>query len=397
MSAITLATSDAEFEAVLRQSFAGSLNGELRRWFDELRLRDPEAAAREIAEGDPEVVAIGPGIPHDTMLRMAVELERVRPDVTVVMVATPEEDLWETALRAGIRDVIDPEAELTELEEAFERALETAARRRAAFSAERSDRTTSSRLVSVLSPKGGSGKTVVASNLAVGLAQRNPGSVALVDLDLSFGDVSNALMMVPNQTLADAVASLATLDATTLKVFLTPSGSDLYVLCAPDSPAQGEVITGEQVGRIIELLAQHFQFVVIDTPSGIGEHTLAAFDLSTDFVLVCDMDVSSVRALRKELELLDRLGITSPQRHLVLNRADSRVGLTTEDVVSTLGLDVRVAIPSSRQVPLSYNRGVPVLQADGRSPVGKAFSELVSVFSPEKGTGSNGSGWKWRS
>ena len=240
MSGITIATKSSEFEANVRSAFGGRLNGDLRRWFSQAGLEDPVAAVEEIAATDPEVVALGPDLPLQVTFDMARELERLRPEITVLIVAPPSAEVWENALRAGARDVIAPDAVAEQLLETFDRALQTGTRLRANLAGTETPAASQSRLITVLSPKGGSGKTVVASNLAVGLAKRHPGQVVLVDLDILFGDAANALMLVPDQTLADVARSLHTLDATTLKMFLTPHASDLYVMCAPETPSEGE-------------------------------------------------------------------------------------------------------------------------------------------------------------
>jgi pilus assembly protein CpaE len=232
-------------------------------------------------------------------------------------------------------------------------------------------------VITVVSPKGGSGKTIVSTNLAVGLASRSPGNVVLLDLDLQFGDVSFALGVTPQHTIADAVSALDDLDATTLKVFLTRHPSGLYALCAPDEPAAGDAIPASAITTVIGLIASQFGYVVIDTAAGLGEHTLTALDQSTDLVLLSDMDVPSVRNLRKALDALDMLGMRSPARHFVLNRADSRVGLTKAGIAAAAGTTVDVELPSSRDVPLSLNEGRPLLFDNPRSPVARQLAALV--------------------
>ena len=155
------------------------------------------------------------------------------------------------------------------------------------------------RVIVVLSPKGGSGKTMVASNLTAALARDVDGSVALVDLDVQFGDAAYALGLVPEHTIGQ-LAAAPTLDATTLKVFLTrhePSGA--YVLCGAESPEEGESVTDELACRVVELLARDVDYVVVDTPAGLDERTLAVLELATDVVLVSSLDVSSIRNLGK--------------------------------------------------------------------------------------------------
>ena len=234
----------------------------------------------------------------------------------------------------------------------------------------------------VLAPKGGTGKTTVSTNLASGLALEAPGEVVIVDLDFQFGDVASALRMTPEHTFADIAESKTAVDVTTIKVFLTPADTGLFALCAPESPVEADPITPQMVQHVISLLSSEFRYVIIDTGSGLDEGTLSVLKLCTDLVLVTSTDVPSVRATRKEVEMLDLLGLKDQQRHFVVNRADARVGLPVSEVEATVGMDAHVTIPSSRAVPISVNQGTPVLVCDRRSNVGEAMSQLVARFEP---------------
>ena len=214
------------------------------------------------------------------------------------------------------------------------------------------------------------------ADCAVALAQTAPGRVVLVDMDVQFGDVANYLRILPDQTLADAVA-IDGLDALTAKVLLTAHDSGLYVLCAPSDPAVGERISAEKCATVLKLLTKEFEYVVVDTSAGLTEQTLAALEVSSDIVFVCSMDIGSVRSLRKELEALDELAMTSQGRHFVLNRADSRVGLQASEIEQTVGLPISISIPSSRAVPLAVNQGVPLVLADARSAVSRSINQLL--------------------
>ncbi len=336
---------------------------------------------RELGSVDADVLVVGPDIAMPDALRLAQAVDDERPDVSVVLMASPSAELLEQAVRVGVRDVVDPASAPDIVRSSLERAMETAGRRRNLL---RSDlaRETKSKVITVVSPKGGAGKTAISSNLAVGLAAHAPNRVALVDVDLQFGDVANALRLTPERTLADFGRSSVALDATTVKAFLTAHPSGLFALCAPDSPAEADGVKPETLATAIDLLAEMFPYVVIDTAAGLDEATLTAMEHSTDLVVVCATDVASARGLRKEIEAFDILGFTTQRRHFVLNRADARVGIGINDIQATVGLDVAVSIPSSRAVPASMNQGAPVLETEPRSTLGRAFSELVERFVP---------------
>lgn len=377
---ILLATPSVGYEQRVRGAFDATLNGDLRRLDSGARQLVPLDTMRALADLTPDVIAIGPDVALDDALALARELEQHRPEISVLIIGEPTPELWRDALRAGVTDVLAPKAIDAEVRTAFDRALQVAARRRNNLLGDGSDGPARGRIITVLSPKGGSGKTTVCSNLALGLAYAEPNRVALVDLDVQFGDVSSVLRLTPEHTLADAVRAPKASDALTLKSFLTPHASNLWSLCAPDTPAEGEQVLAEEARAVVEKLAEEFAYVVVDTCAGLTEHTLAMIDVSTDLVLVCAMDVSSVRSLRKEVDALDALGLTKQRRHLVVNRADAKVGLDIRDVEATVGQRVDVTVPSSRIVPLSMNQGTPVVESQPRSPVAKQFTALAGRF-----------------
>ena len=379
MSRIVLASRDDAFEGRIREAFGGTLNGHVRRWTRDPDSIESDVALDELTREQPDVVAFGADIPVETALRLARMLDDAHPEITVVLVTAPTPRLWESALKAGVEVVVPVDAENGEMRAELERAIESAKRRRANLAVDADQGRSSNRVITVVSPKGGAGKSVVAVNLASGLAMAAPDQVVLVDLDLQFGDVAGALQLVPEHSVADA-ARTPELDLTSLKVFLTGHPDQLYVLCAPESPAEADEVTGELVTRVIELLSSEFRYVVIDTAAGIDEHVLASVESSTDLVLVGNMDVAAVKALRKEVQVLDQLAMIRQTRHFVLNRADSRVGLNAADVEATVGLRVDTAIPSTRAVTMSFNEGLPIIRSDPRSPASRELFELVAQF-----------------
>jgi pilus assembly protein CpaE len=334
-----------------------------------------------VDETDPAVVIIGPDINSGTALGLARALDERRPITSVVLIADPKATLLERAVRAGVRDVIDPRADAQDVRVSLTDTLERATRRRGTLRAHSAAAAPARNVIAVVSPKGGAGKTVVTSNLAVGIARNAPGEVVVVDLDLQFGDVANALRLKPEVSIGD-VARAATLDATTVKALLTPHPSGVFVLCAPETPAEADCIKPSAIATTIDLLAEMFRYVIIDTAAGLDEATLVAIEHATDLVVMCATDVASARGLRKELRAFNLLGLTNQRRHFVLNRADARVGVTAHDIESTVGLSVDVSIPSSRVVPASMNDGSPVLESAPRTPLASAFAELVKRFAP---------------
>lgn len=248
----------------------------------------------------------------------------------------------------------------------------------------KSDRFTSSprqtKVIVVVSPKGGSGKTAVSSNLAVALAERHPGRVVAVDLDVQFGDLGLAMSITPQHTLAQLSRSTQ-IDATTVKLHLTPATDGLFVLAGATDPVDADSIGHAHVSTVLPLLAESFDFVIVDTPAGLDERTLAALECATDVLLVSSLDVTSIRSLRKALDTLDHLGVKA-ERRLLLNRADSKVGLDPSDAEDVMGMKIACSIPSSREIPLSLNLGTPVVVSQPKSAVAKQLRQLSALYAP---------------
>ena len=137
------------------------------------------------------------------------------------------------------------------------------------------------------------------------------------------------------------------------------------------------MIEADRVGEIISTLASDFDYLVIDTGAGLTEHTLTALDASTDAVLIADADVPSIRPLAKVAATLDRIGLDGLRRHFILNRADARIGVRIADVLGSLGLEMDLEIPTSREVGISLSRGVPIMISNPKSTMAKRVTRLV--------------------
>lgn len=335
----------------------------------------------------PEVVVLDPDGHLDLALDLAANLDQ-RFGVSVVLL-TPDNSAATglAAMRAGVRDILPPDAPLTDMRHALDRAGDVARARAFALQASghmpQPPRTGTGRIITVASPKGGVGKTTVATNLAVGLAQRVPQQTVLVDLDIHFGDIASALNITPHATLPDAAHGPTSLDSMALKTFLTSHETGLLVIPGSDSPAASDTVTPKDISRLLEMLASQFAFVVVDTAPGLSEHTLAVLDQTSDLVLVTGLDVPGIRGLRRELDTLNELGMAPGSRHVVLNFADNSRGLTVKDVEAVINVGVDITIPLSPVVPISVNQGIPLLQTGGRDPVTRQLRALVDQIAPE--------------
>jgi pilus assembly protein CpaE len=382
MSRFVLITPDVDFDGRLRQAVAGGLQGGVQTLFTSLLPADPNDLFAHLNQEQPEVLILGPDVPVEEALRLATVMNVRFPEISVVLATEPDPDFILQAMRAGIRDILSPSSDPAQMRVLLERASQQFASRYRGPAAVPMTETNKGLVIGVFSPKGGVGKTTIATNIAIGLGKIAPMSVVIVDLDLQFGDVASGLYLDPQHTVTDAVSPAASQDSLVLKAFLTVHPGSIYALCAPPTPVDADEITPEQVSRLLEQLSEQFQYVVVDTAPGLPEIGLAAMEQCTDVVWVSGMDIPSVRGLRSGLDVLRQLDILPETRHVVLNMADSKLGLTVQDLESTIGAPGDVSIPRSRAVALSTNRGIPVLQESAKDPATKGLNQLVERFNP---------------
>ena len=385
MSLFVLVSPEADFAQRMGAAVDGGLPGTLRV-LPGAGLPDQPEELFTVLGAVPDVLVLGPGVALEAALRFATVMDIRFPGVTMLLAAQADAELALTAMRSGIRDVVSPGIDADQLRVVLQRgaqAAESRGRSAAPAPGQEGHAAHRGRVIGVFSPKGGVGKTTLATNIAVGLGRTAPLRVCVVDLDLQFGDVASGLDLAPEHTLTDAVTPAAARDSLVLKAFLTLHPGGFYALCAPRNPAEADAVTPEQVSRLIGQLAEQFDYVVLDTAPGLGEITLAGLEACTDAVWVTGMDVPGVRGLRSSLEVLAHLGLVPESRHLVLNMTDPKVGLSVKDIEVTLGVPVDVSVPRSRTVAYSTNRGIPVLQSPRRGDKATAaLGQVVERLSP---------------
>lgn len=234
-------------------------------------------------------------------------------------------------------------------------------------------------LVAVLGPKGGTGKTLVATNLAVALAQRDA-NVVLVDLDLQFGDIGLALGLSPESTMYDLMRAGPPFDHEKLDRHLVRHSSGVRVLIAPTRPDQASAVSIEFLRDIYASLRTMCDAVIVDTPPGFTPEVIATIDVSSEICMVGMLDSLSLKNTKLGLETLDLMGYDTDHVSLVLNRADSRVGITPDDVSTIVGRGPDISIPSDREIPRSINEGTPIVAARQSSGAARAFRTLADRY-----------------
>jgi pilus assembly protein CpaE len=323
------------------------------------------------------LVVLGPGVDLDMALAIAAEYRVVRPAMGVVLLRERlDVGLLGEAIRAGVREVVastDPAGLLAACARSTEvsRQMAPASLRQAGAAA------FDARIITVFAAKGGCGKTTLATNIAVALAAGGARRVGLIDLDLAFGDVAIMLQLVPERSIADAVGLGDQLEETTLRALLTPYGPGLEALLAPAGPAEAERVTQGLVADVLRIARGMFDFLVIDTPPQFTDHVMTALDASHMHVLATTPDIPSLKNLRIALDTFDLLDLPKESRAIVLNRSDAKVGLTASDIERVIRVPIMAHVPSSRDVPVSINRGVPIMVDNPQHPVSKAIRDFA--------------------
>jgi pilus assembly protein CpaE len=361
-----------------------------------------------------DTIVLGPNVSEVEAFALADFMRLERPALGVVLVrAEISAPLLQEAIRAGVREVVDHRDTLG-LQSAVKRSAHLAATLRDKAPAARAsapegvDRS-KGRVITVFSAKGGCGKTMLATNLAAALADRGRRRVVIIDLDLTFGDVAVSMQLFPARTIVDAVPLNGSIDASAVDGLLTPHSTGLDVIVAPTEPSAAESIQPVLISHLLDVLRDEFDFIVVDTPGRFDDPVLAALDVSDQIALVATPDVPALKNLKLTLETLVELSYGRDKFRLVLNRADSNVGIKLTEVEKTAQMEIACRIPSSRDVPVSINQGVPIVLSQPKHDVSKAirlFAEAdvaggadgQNVRRPgASGDGEKSSRWKRRS
>ncbi len=368
-----------------------------RLFDDELATASSLADAQKLlADGEIDLVLLGPSLATESGVRDASFLAEDDSDLAVVVVAgSVNAGLLRAALRAGFVDVMEAPLDPQKITEATGHLQRMAKRRTSQpppvepFARPHRE----AKVVTIMSAKGGSGKTVTATNLAIMLAKaHDPSRVCIVDADLQFGDVCLVLQLEPKLTIVNVAHEIDHLDESLLESVLTKHPSGLSVLAAPLEPAFADEVSTATMTKIVTALRPMFDYIVIDTASMLDEMLLSLLERSDQVLCVVDMDLPSIKNAKLALETLRLLKFPSSKIKLVLNRSNAKARLDEGEIEESLKLKISAAIPSDGMVPASVNEGRPVVESAPRSKVAKGFESVFKLVAGAEGKGSERSG-----
>ncbi len=345
-------------------------------------VQSATAAEEALINGDSpiDVLVLSPEVKEPDALGLAEFVGRSAPGTAIVMVRDHTwNGLLPAAMRAGIRDVVDLTQGSEELRDAVERAISWAQNLRSADMREQLSPNERGRIISVFSSKGGTGKTFLTTNLASAIAEVTGQDTAVVDLDFDMGDVFTYFGTEPSSNIVDLMLLGEGGTRDEIRAQGRKLGDHLWGYGAPSDPT-AETPAGEQIGKFLRAIRSAFTYVVVDASVDYSDSALVCFDLSDDICLITGLDVVGVKHLSKALDTLLAIGLPRTRFRVVLNRAGSKVGLDAADVERVMKIQVDAMLPSSVLVPMSLNKGRPVVLEEPSSDVAGAVRSLAERF-----------------
>lgn len=340
------------------------------------------------ADGPFDLLVAGPSLATRTGLARLEVIHDEVPGMEVVLAFGRRPDAaLRDIVRTGAVDLVQLPADDEALKDSLNRVLDIVGRKAVPSPAPPAEpaggsRGEPGRVFTMSSATGGCGKTFLATNLAFLLSHYSGKRACIVDLDLQFGEVSTALRLRPRFTISDALqredADEADLQAH-IEEYMVTHESGIAVLAAPKDPAEADRIDPMDVGKVIRAARARFDYVVVDTPSALNEIVLAAFDLSDTLFTMATLDLPSVRNMGVFLSALERLKIPSDNIKLLLNKAETDVGIDVAQVTRLFPQGFAAVLPYSKEVSRSINLGVPVLASSPNAPISRL---IVQGFGP---------------
>ncbi|MFC7493412.1 MULTISPECIES: AAA family ATPase [unclassified Nocardioides] len=331
---------------------------------------------------DEHTVVLGPGVDIEAASLFAERSRIQRPMLGVILVrAQLDHDVLAGAMRSGMREVVEVD-DLGGLAAAVERVqgLAVAISRKVDVAATAPDAPVRGSLLTVFSTKGGVGKSLVSINVAAALADRGH-RVCVVDLDVHSGDVAIMLQLTPHHTLADLSQLTGGIDSSGMASLLTEHSANLSVLAAPVQ--LGAPVPADAIDRVLDVLMEMFDAVVVDTSGAFDDYALPAIDRSDLLVLVGTLDIPALKSLKLTAGTLDLLNVSRQRWRVLLNRADAKVGLSAKEFAETLGVEVAASVPSSRDVLAAVNRGEAIVRANPGHQVSKILAAFAASLAPD--------------
>ncbi len=332
----------------------------------------------------PEVVLMDINMPEmDGIAATEAIMVQVPGTQVIIMSVQNEQEYLRRAMLAGAREYLIKPPETDELVRSIRHVAKLSSPKLASPGGADQDSkaTATGKILAVFSPKGGVGCTAISVNLAVALRQLTSKKVAIVDGNMVFGDVDVALDTRANKNILDLTNRASDIDEQLINDVMVPHASQVRVLLGPPDGQSGEAITPEQLRTVLEALRKQFDYVVIDTATSYDDRTLSILDLADRILVLMTLELTTIKNVRQFLELAGPLGYSDEKLMLVLNKADSRLGIKAESVESQMRRRFAAQIGNAaHDMTLALNHGVPLVVDRRNHQVAKDILNLAAVI-----------------
>jgi pilus assembly protein CpaE len=337
-------------------------------------------------EARPDIVLMDINMPVMDGIKATEEISMSVPETTVLIMSVQgEHEYLRKAMSAGAREFLVKPFSSDDLVRSIIKTYEIESKRKERTSADKKDETVKSKVITVFSTKGGVGKTTIASNLAVSLARETKKRVALVDLDLQFGDISIMLNLSVKNTISDLIKEINQLDEDLIEDYLVTHFSGVKVLPAPLKPEYSEYITSSHVEKILNTLRESYHYIIVDTSASFHETVLTSLDMSDSILFVSTLDLPTIKNVKSGLDIMDSLHYSNDKIKIILNKASEQFGIKYKDFEHTLKHPIWAYVPEDSQTVItSANKGFPFVMTRTETKVSKAIMNICNEIVKEK-------------
>lgn len=328
----------------------------------------------------PDIVLMDVNMPEMDGLTATQIITMQLPDTGVIIMSVQgEKEYLKKAMVAGAREYIVKPFSSEDLIQTILRTYEMQNKRKSLSKVQ--DHQINSRVFTIFSTKGGVGKTTIASNLAVAMARTTKKRVALLDLDLQFGDIAVMLNLSIKNTIYDLVKDLKDMDSDIVEDYLVTHFSGVSVLPAPAKPEYSEFIDAKHVEKILNLLIGNYHYIIIDAAASFNETVLTALDMSEKILCVSTLDLPTIKNMKVGLDLMDSLKYPHEKINIVLNKASEQFGVKFKEFEQTIGHPIWAFIPEDSQTVItSANKGLPFVMTRSETKVARAIYNISEAL-----------------
>lgn len=326
----------------------------------------------------PDIMLMDINMPVKDGIKATEEISVSFPEVSVIIVSVQgEQEYLRKAMAAGAREFITKPFSGDDLVNTIIKTYKINQKRKEQITSKTQEKIKTD-IITVFSTKGGVGKTTLACNIAVSIARETGCKVALLDLDLQFGNIGIFLNIPVKNTIVDLVKETNEINSKILDDYMICHYSGVNILLSPTKPEYAEFITAAHIEKIIESLKENYHYVIIDTSSNLNEVTLTALDLADKILFVTGLDLPSIKNTKEGLEVMESLHYSKDKLKIVINKDNEQFGIKVKDFEDTVRYPVWASVPEDQQTVItSINKGFPFVLTRSETKVAKSVLEIV--------------------